>query len=54
MNIIHNSKKQIQKQNYFNKIKNEKSFFKKVLLYFKMRIDMNIDNYDQKNYLVKY
>lgn len=51
MYIIHNSKKQIQKQEYLNKIKNEKSFFKIAFLYFKMKIDMNIDNYDRKNYL---
>jgi hypothetical protein len=51
MNIIHHGNKQIQKQNYLNKIKNEKSFLKKVFLFFKMKFYMNIDNYNQNNYL---
>jgi hypothetical protein len=53
MNIIHHGNKQIQKQNYLNKFKNEKSFLKKAFLFFKMKFYMNIDNYNQNNYFCK-
>lgn len=54
MKIIYQGNKQIQKQNYLNKIKHEKSFLKKVILYCKMRIHMSTDKFDQRNFILKF